>query len=238
MGTADTKDPVARLPQLTLAQIRERLQELLQRVGDVSAYIEKVGDDGRVYLKTFAHRPACRTLPRPTLVKVAVPQERFESGRWAITQLNQALEQGVLALYGEIQGACLFPDGTIDHARTATIASEPPSDVEPRIDALVQPLERLSIVQIKSLIEQALQAAGDFSAYVEVDQSDRPVKFKTFSHKFNCAVLPAPTGLEAAVGKNSLGVASDVLTRFNTTLLQGEPFEYGEVDAECLPEGR
>lgn len=236
MSTANTKFQVTRLPQLTPTKIFERLQVVLQLLGDVSAYIENVDQDGRVNLKTFSHQPGCSTLPKATLLNTSVPQDRFENARWAITQLSQALEQEqkIPVVYGEVVGACVFPDGTVDHARTAAVVSEPKSDVEP----LSGSLERLDIQQIKCLIARALRSVGDFSAYVLVADTDSSVNFKTFSPKLTCAMLPPPTGLWEAVDKNKLGVAVDVITRFNISRLDGKEFKRGQVEAECLPDGQ
>lgn len=208
------------LPTLPPDAVLARLATLLQQMGDLSAYIVKVDDQGAVTLKTFSHRPACSTLPKLTLVNTAVEVDRLGMALAAVEQLNTWRTNGTPDNYLEANATCLLPDGRPDLARTATVGAEPPSDVEPEpVPDTAMP--RLTPEEIKQRIAELLRALGDLSAYLGDDAGSDIAVIATYPPDTSGVTLPAPTRLNQAVAKDKVGLAASALRLYNRCVWPG-----------------
>ena len=218
-STASTAGVDHTLPTLPPDAVIARLATLLQEMGDLSAYIVNVDDQGAVSLTTFSHQPACSTLPKLTLVNTAVAVDRLDTALAAVKQLNMWRTQGTPDNYVEVRAACLLPDGTPDFARQATEASEPRSDVEPKPDTA---MPRLTPEQIKLRIAELLRAVGDLSAYLGDDADSNSAIIATYSPDRSSVTMPAPTGLNVAVTEYKVYIAARALRLYNRCVWPGE----------------
>jgi hypothetical protein len=108
--------------------------EMLRRLGDLSAYIVEVSEDGHITLQSFRSNPACVTLPPPTGLGDFVDELRLDKALVAVELLNQAIDNDDDAAYAEPRMACLNPSTwQVDAAMTACVKYLPPSREEPHL---------------------------------------------------------------------------------------------------------
>src|SRR5918911_1989625 len=84
------------LPLLTREQIENKLVRLLQKVGDLSVYIERVDEDGTIVVKNMKldGEGNCSVVPRPTLANTALREWRLILVRDAIRAANTSFARG------------------------------------------------------------------------------------------------------------------------------------------------
>lgn len=211
---------VRRLPVRTKEQTLQRLAVFLQSMGNLSAYIENIGDDDKIVIKTFRLNTACATLPVPTAINTAVDQDRLATAQLSLEILCRALQQGDAVDYAQLEGDCLDGNGKPCRELSLEARKLAAQYHEPTLADGGTPLPRLTPAQIRRGIGSLLRRGADLAAYF-VDNDDGMTASLRSVPPDN--PLPPPSRAGHPVDKDAIGLLGIVLRQFNDALRKGQP---------------
>jgi hypothetical protein len=209
-----------KLPLRRAATTVDQMTDVLRRLGDLSAYLGGVRDDGGIVLRNFSEAPACTTLPPPTSVRTAVDEGRLEMALRAVEELNRCIDVGDEQQYSPQMAACMIK-GTFepDPIMTEQVKSLPPDPVEPPLTGGTLP--RLGPEQIKLLIAGLRRELADLARYIDRIDDDQTLGRVVWIYDYAAHTKADPGDrmpLEGTTDKALFGQMQDTIKLLNAGL--------------------
>ena len=200
----------------------DQMARILQRLGDLSAYIFGVSDDGTITLGSFK-RTICVTLPPPTVLEKYVDAGRLDKAIAAVEQFNRAIDNGDDQPYAQPRLACLDPNTwLVDMALTESLTQQPAG--APAAVWLADNLLPLGPEQIKLLIAGLRQDVADLSKYIDkIGEGKAGQMFYLFDYVLGkIPDLGEPTPLAGPIAdRGRFGQALDAIKLMNAGFNNG-----------------